>query len=168
MANNKGGFTPRKTSNLLSHKFAISLLLSLWFLYESVGVVHSQFITHFQTSGFPQTDSFGGNRFDYTELYSSPGFNPRPPSNGFTSGGGGSGSSSHATPPSPCPQTFQYQSNGFETIGSGTLQPGQYQIGQDILLMAQLIVGVQLPSVSDSLLSLLSKSQHSSSPDFPT
>lgn len=60
----------------------------------------------------------------------------------FLSGG-------YQTPQSPCPQVFQYQSNGYEMIGVGQILPGQYQVGGDILMMAHLIVGSQLPTVSD-------------------
>lgn len=66
----------------------------------------------------------------------------------FFSGGGGGGGSAYNTPQSPCPQTFQYQSNGFEVQGVGQILPGQYEIGSDIFMLAHLVVGTQLPSVS--------------------
>lgn len=53
-----------------------------------------------------------------------------------------------STPPSPCPQSFQYQSTGYEVVGVGQIQPGQYQIGADIIMVVHLVVGTQLPSVS--------------------
>lgn len=62
----------------------------------------------------------------------------------FTSSFGGG----FNTPQSPCPRTFQYQSNGYEVYGAGQILPGQYEIGGDIFMMANLIIGTQLPSVS--------------------
>lgn len=144
----RGITTPRlfrKMSTFLSHIFAISILL-VWFLFDSAGV-HSQFITQFQTSGFPLPNPFGGNGINYID-FGTTGINNRQ-SVGFSSNGNGESSNyNQQTPQSPCPQTFQYQHNGQEFYGSGAIQPGQYVIGQDILLMAQLIVGSPLPSVS--------------------
>ena len=58
------------------------------------------------------------------------------------------GGRAYNVPQSPCPQTFQYRSNGFEVIGVGQILPGQYVIGETIQMMAYMIISTSLPSVS--------------------
>lgn len=50
---------------------------------------------------------------------------------------------------SPCPDTFQYRSNGYEQYGVGQIR--QPPIGEDIHVMVHLIVGARLQSVSVSV-----------------
>lgn len=72
-------------------------------------------------------------------------------SGSFNRNGFGQQPQQQQTPQSPCPGTFQYQSNGYEVYGVGQIQPGQYQIGTDIVMMAHLIVATQLPTVSGKI-----------------
>lgn len=127
--------TVRRTNPGLS--FVANGLLSTAF----VGLILCQSVPFLVYSQFHDTQL--GNRVGgfSTGGFSNNGFSSSS-SGGFSNGGG------HSTPQSPCPGTFQYQSNGYETYGVGQIQPGQYEIGQDILMMAHLIVSSQLPSVS--------------------